>query len=331
MPPSVDRGGAGVPFCDPVMGLANVLTVDLEEWFHIDERLIPAGEWDRLPSRVEENTRALLALFDACGVRATFFALGWAAARHQGLIHEVHERGHEVAVHGYLHASVAAMSAEEFAADLKAARRAVDGCIGGTVLGYRSPRWTLGGAPGEGKRGRASGVVGPALDVLIREGFRYDSSLAPIVHIGDPDWPRDPYRIDRPRGSIVELPPLVGRRLGVPLLFAGGWALRKVPNRTLLREIEARNRGGAPAVIDVHTWELDPDPPRVRLPFLYRIAHYGGLHGCRAKLEELLRSVPWSTARDCVASQGELPNLAARIARSLPSTSPSTSTSAAGE
>lgn len=320
-----------MPFCAPVPGLTNVLTVDLEEWFHIDERLIPAGEWDGLPSRVEENTRALLALFDACGVRATFFTLGWAAARHQGLIHEIHERGHEVATHGYLHASVAAMSAEEFAADLGAARRAVEGCTGEPVLGYRAPRWTLGGAPGAGRRGRASGVVGPALDLLIREGFRYDSSLAPIVHIGDPDWPRDPYRIDRPGGSIVELPPLVGRRFGVPLLIAGGWALRTVPNQTLLREIEARNRRGAPAVIDVHTWEFDPDPPRVRLPFLYRFAHYNGLRGYGAKLEELLRSVPWSPARDWVGSQIESPKRAARIARSVPSTSPSTSTSAAGE
>ena len=286
-------------------GLANVLTVDLEEWFHIDERLIPAGEWDRLPSRVEENTRALLALLDECRVRATFFTVGWTAARHQGLIHEIHERGHEIATHGYLHVSVAAMKAEEFAADLKAARAAVEGCTGEPVVGYRAPCWTLGGVPGAGRRGKASGMVVPVVDVLIREGFRYDSSLAPIVHIGDPAWPRHPYRIDRPGGSIMELPPLVGRRFGVRLLFAGGWALRSVPNRLLLREIEARNREGVPAVIDVHTWELDPDPPRVHLPFLYRLAHYGGLRGFQAKLKELLRSTTWSPARDYVVGRSE--------------------------
>ena len=279
-------------------GAANILTVDLEEWFHIDEAVIPAGKWDRLPSRVEENTRRLLALLEACGARATFFIVGWSAARHQALIHEIHERGHEVATHGYLHASVAAMSAGEFAADLRAAREAVEGCTGEAVVGYRAPRWTLGGVPGAGKRGRASGIVTPAMDVLIREGFLYDSSLAPIVHIGDPDWPRDPYRIDRPGGSILELPPLVGRRFGVRLLFAGGFGLRRVPNRVILREIEARNRSGFPAVIDVHTWELDPDPPRIRLPFKYRLGHYSGLAGFPPKLEDLLRSTTWSPARD---------------------------------
>ena len=60
--------------------IANVLTIDLEEWFHLDERIVPPGEWDRLPGRAAQNTRALLDLLDACRVRGTFFALGWVAA-----------------------------------------------------------------------------------------------------------------------------------------------------------------------------------------------------------------------------------------------------------
>ena len=319
------------------VAIPNILTVDLEEWFHIDERVIPPGSWDNLASRVEENTRALLSLLDACGVRATFFALGWVAARHQDLIFEIHGRGHEIATHGYLHRAVAGMTAAEFRADLRAARQAVEGCSG-PVLGYRAARWSLGGAPGGGRRGRASGLLTEAVDILVTEGIRYDSSLAPIVHVGDPSWPRDPYRIDRDGGSIMELPPLVGRFYGVSLLFAGGWALRSVPNRVLLREIARRNRRGVPVVIDVHAWEFDPDPPRVQLPFLYRLAHYGGLRGYQGKLEELLKSLPWSPARDYLAGRATppaasivSPNREARSARSEPSTRPLASMSAAGE
>ena len=315
--------------------IRNILTVDLEEWFHMDERVIPAGTWDGLESRVEGNVRALLALLDACGVRATVFALGWVAARHQDLIFEIHERGHEMATHGYMHRAVAGMTAAEFRADLREARRTVEGCGGGQVLGHRAARWSLGGVPGGGRRGRASGIVTQALDILIAEGIRYDASLAPIVHIGDPTWSRDPYRIERPGGSIAELPPLVGRFCGVPLLFASGWALRRVPNRVLLREIERRNQRGVPAVIDVHSWELDADPPRVRLPSRYRMAHYGGLRGFPAKLAELLKSVPWSPARDHLlppaGSSIEPPNRTASSARSEPSTMPFASTSAAVE
>jgi len=263
--------------------------------------VIPPGDWDRLPSRIETTTRLLLSILEARGARATFFALGWVAARHQDLVREIRDRGHEVGVHGYLHRSVADMTDEEFRADLRRARDAVEGATGERVNGHRAARWSLGGVPGGGRLGRASGVVTRALDVLIAEGVEYDSSLVPIVSIGDPSWPRDPYRIDRPAGSIQELPPLVGRFLGVRLLFGSGWALRRVPNRVLLGEVARRNRLGIPVVLDLHPWEIDPDPPRIDLPLKYRIAHYGGLHRFRAKLEDLLDHLTCVPVREYLA------------------------------
>src|SRR2546422_9292908 len=100
--PDERRTPAGMLACGELLKMSpNILTVDLEEWFHIDERLIPPGEWDRLPSRVEANARALLDLLDAHAPRATFFAVGWVAARRQRLVGEIHERGPEGALHGY--------------------------------------------------------------------------------------------------------------------------------------------------------------------------------------------------------------------------------------
>ncbi len=282
----------------PAAATPNILTVDLEEWFHIDERVVPSGAWDELPARVEQNTRVLLDLLDRCSARATFFALGWVAARHPRLLAEIAARGHELATHGYLHRTVADLTVAEFRADLRRAREVVEVATGVPVTGFRAARWSLGGSPGRGPWGRAAGRCDAAIDVLIQERFRYDASLAPIVHIGDPDWPGDPHIIERPDGSIVEFPPLVGRVLGVRLLIAGGWALRRVPNRVILREIEDRNRRGAPAVIDLHTWEFDPDPPRLPMPLRYRVAHYGGLRGFGVKIEELIARVRWVPVRD---------------------------------
>ena len=45
-----------------------------------------------------------------------------------------------------------------------------------------------------------------------------------------------------------------------------GWGLRMSSPRRVLRAIERCNAAGVPAVLTVHPWELDPDPPRVRLP-----------------------------------------------------------------
>jgi polysaccharide deacetylase family protein (PEP-CTERM system associated) len=284
---------------------ANILTVDLEEWFHLDERVVPPGAWEGLPRRAERNVRELLDLLDRYHARATVFCLGWVAAREPAAIRAIAARGHEVATHGYLHRSVADLGGDGFAEDLRRARQAVEMAAGEAVTGHRAARWSLGGVAGGGRRGRASGVVVEALDTLIKEGFRYDASLAPIIHVGNPDWPLDPYRIDRPHGSILEFPPLVGRFFGVRLLFAGGWALRRVPNRILLREIAARNARGAPAVLDLHSWELDPDPPRLRLPFRYRLAHDAGLRGFRPKLEDLLGRLRLVSIRDYLGG-GEL-------------------------
>jgi hypothetical protein len=67
-----------------------------------------------------------------------------------------------------------------------------------------------------------------------------------------------------------------------------GWALRMSAPARVLREIEAANRAGRPAVLTVHPWELDIDPPHVRLPPRLRFAHYFRLGGFRERLSEIL-------------------------------------------
>jgi len=71
----------------------------------------------------------------------------------------------------------------------------------------------------------------------------------------------------------------------------------------------------------------------VRLPFRYRLAHYGGLDGYREKLRGLLSAVPWGPARDYLeraappAPSIETPKGAAGSVRSAPSTGPLASVS----
>jgi hypothetical protein len=53
--------------------------------------------------------------------------------------------------------------------------------------------------------------------------------------------------------------------------------------------IEERNARGIPVALAVHPWEIDPDPPRVKLPPAKRFAHYFRLGGFRGRLERILR------------------------------------------
>jgi polysaccharide deacetylase family protein (PEP-CTERM system associated) len=258
--------------------MRNCLTVDVEEWFHVcgaGGALAP-DQWAGLPSRVVANTQDLLALFERRRVRATFFVLGWVAMRHPRLVEQIVAAGHEVGSHGHLHRRVYDLTPEEFSKDLDSARRCLTQAGATAVIGFRAPEWSI--------NDRSLW----ALDVLAREHFRFDSSMAPLRIIGNPAYPLVPHERTTSAGVLTECPPLVGRRLGQNIPLGGGWGLRMTAPRDVLRTIERRNHEGQPAVVWVHPWEIDPEPPHVRLPWPQRFAHYFRLDGFKQRLDELL-------------------------------------------
>ena len=65
----------------------NLLTIDLEDWFHIldhHETKRPS-DWPNFTSRIWESTVWLLDLFEELNVKATFFVLGSIAENHAEL------------------------------------------------------------------------------------------------------------------------------------------------------------------------------------------------------------------------------------------------------
>ena len=60
------------------------------------------------------------------------------------------------------------------------------------------------------------------------------------------------------------------------------------PPSHVLSRIEERNRRGESVALFVHPWEIDPDPPRVRLPWAKRFVHYFRLDGFRSRLSDVL-------------------------------------------
>ncbi|HLC40288.1 MAG TPA: XrtA system polysaccharide deacetylase, partial [Methylomirabilota bacterium] len=233
--------------------MINALSFDVEDYFHAHafSGIVRFEEWPSLEERVVTNTRRLLDLLDKCQVSATFFTLGWVAERHPSLIREIARRGHEVGCHGYAHRLVYAMTPAEFRTDTARAKAAIEDAIGAPILGYRAPTFSI---------TRESLW---ALEILYREGFRYDSSIFPIVHdrYGIPNAPRFPHKIALPDGrEIVEFPLSTSSVAGQRIPVAGGGYLRLIPYRLLraaLRRINVRE--GGPVIIYLHPWELDPE------------------------------------------------------------------------
>ena len=117
--------------------IVNGLSVDVEDWFQVGafENTIAREDWDGLKLRVGDNVARILDLFDAAGVKATFFTLGWVAERNKPAMRAIVERGHELASHGYDHIRVFTFTREEFAADLVKARAILEDVGGAAVTG----------------------------------------------------------------------------------------------------------------------------------------------------------------------------------------------------
>jgi polysaccharide deacetylase family protein (PEP-CTERM system associated) len=272
--------------------ITNALSVDVEEYYHgIEfEAAVPPDQRESLPSRVEESVERVLALLGAHGVHATFFTVGQVAKAHPQMIREINSQGHEVACHGYRHDLVSRQSPDEFRADVRRAKAVLEDLSGRPVIGYRAPNYSI---------GRAQAW---AYDILLEEGFRYDSSIYPILHdrYGYPNAPRFPYEIRRtgPR-RLIQFPIGTARLLGVNFPIGGGGYFRLLPLALIrcgIQHVNTHER--QPILFYFHPWELDPDQPCPSMPWHHRFRHYVGLQKEEAKLSRLLQDIRFSTIQD---------------------------------
>ena len=266
--------------------ILNGLSVDVEDWFQVGafENTIDRADWDGMALRVADNVGFVLDLFDACEVKATFFTLGWVAEREPGAIRAIVERGHELASHGYDHARVFTMSREQFAADLAKTRAILEDAGGAPISGYRAPSFSI------------DARTPWAHEVLAEQGYRYSSSVAPIVHdhYGWREAPRFAFRpVDG--SELVEIP-VTTAQIGERRLAAGGGGFfRVLPYAFSNWAIQRVNqRDERPAIFYFHPWEIDPEQPRVEgAPLRSRVRHYTNLSKMAGKLRKLAGDFSW--------------------------------------
>ena len=268
--------------------VVNAMTVDVEDYFHVSvfDGLLPRSSWDTLESRVCKNTLRLLDIFDEYAVRGTFFVLGWVAERFPDLVRRLVSRGHEIASHGYAHRLVYDQTPAAFREDVRRAKRLLEDASGQQVLGYRAPSYSI--TP------RSLW----ALDVLVEEGYGYDSSIFPIRHdrYGIAVSERRPYRIERPAGSLVEFPGSTARVGPLNLPIAGGGYFRILPYRWTRWGISRVNRLEQRSVVFyLHPWEIDPGQPRLAAGRLGTFRHYRNLGLTESRLRQLLTDFKFGT------------------------------------
>jgi len=277
----------------------HVFTVDVEDWYQgLD---LDMGEWSRFAPRLETGLSRLLGLLADAGARATFFVVGWQADRTPDLVREIARQGHEIACHGYSHRFVYRLDPATFREEVRRSRGLLEGLVGEPVVGFRAPFFSI----------TADALW--ALDVLIEEGFQYDSSIFPVWNhrYGIPRAARQPGLFTTPAGSaLFEIPlstvrfPGNGLPMGLNVPVSGGAYFRLYPYglmRALVRRLE---RAGDPLIFYAHPWEYDPGHPRIRLPHpLSQFTHYVNLDTMAARTRRLLEDFRFVSIREAYAAE----------------------------
>lgn len=104
----------------------------------------------------------ILALLKRYDIRATWFVPGHTVDTYPEICRRIHDAGHEIGHHGYLHEPPATLTAEEEDAVLGRGSDSIRRVTGAAPRGYRSPSWDL--SP-------------HSVGLLLGRGFRYDSSM----------------------------------------------------------------------------------------------------------------------------------------------------------
>ena len=256
----------------------NIFSVDVEEIFHAEytrRRQVKTSFF-----RTPKNIRYTLDFLDDQNITATFFVVGEIAAIFPEIFDMIKAKGHEIAFHGWSHRLLRELDVDSFRQELRSFRDICSDCVG-----YRAPSFSL------------NNNTKWSLNVLEEESFRYDSSLFPVATplYGVTCAPIKPYKpsmIDICREDvstrIYEFPVAVSTfaRLRIPI--AGGFWLRLLPAAFIRSGIDKLNRKGIPAVVYLHSWELDPETPRFDLGPLANFATYHNLAEAREKMAAVL-------------------------------------------
>ena len=221
----------------------NILTFDIEDWFHTHQyrHQYNARVWDKLPSKVEDNTDRILDMLEKQGRKATFFVLGWVARRHAPLIRKIYSKGHDIGAHSYWHQSPQRLSKEDFEKDLKNCLDVLENITGEKVTAYRAPGFNL----------HLKDKM--AFEILSGNGIKLDSSVQL--------WPSSrqiPITIKTSQNEIIEFP-LITSPLGFP--YTGGGYFRAYPTPVFNYLFKQQNYH----LFYFHPRDFDPDNPSSNL------------------------------------------------------------------
>ena len=256
----------------------NILTFDIEEWFHImdNESTRTINEWKNYESRIHTNMDRIFDILEKTSPKATFFCLGWIAETYPEIIREILNRGHEIGTHTRMHQLIYEQSPLEFARDLEHSIKTLEDLSGQKVKYFRAPGFSI----------RENNKW--AFEIMVAQGIEVDCSIfpAPRAHGGFPSYKNPVPSIIKCKGiELKELPINFNTLLGKSVIFTGGGYFRLFPY-SFIKKWTTESQY---IMTYLHPRDFDADQPVIKeLSLSRRFKSYVGIKGSTDKLKKWL-------------------------------------------
>lgn len=268
----------------------NILTFDIEEWYHANYCGTSSG--NDCQSNFAKNMDRILKLCSDNNCKATFFVLGCIGESYRSIVGEIISQGHEVASHGNCHELAYNQTIEEFEYDVKASKAILEDITGNSVLGYRAPSWSI------------TSRNHHYLQSLERVGFKYDASIFPTKNFlyGIPDAPRHIHKpvIDGRELKLYEVPTSVFNFMGRGIGYSGGFYFRFFPDLFIRTMIKETNKKDLPSVVYLHPREIDSSENRLELPVKENFIHYFNVGRTFSKLQNVMKKFRFVSIKEYI-------------------------------
>ncbi|TKS56979.1 polysaccharide deacetylase family protein [Mesohalobacter halotolerans] len=257
----------------------NILTFDIEEWFHVFENHNNTNEteWATFEKRLPYMIDSILSLLAKNKIKATFFCVGWIVREYPEIIKKIDDLGFEIGSHSDLHKLAYTLTPKEFDSDLKSSIDSIEQLISKKVISYRAPGFSI----------TQDNLW--AFDSLIKNGILYDSSVFPIERRfgGIKGMPSNKPFIIEKNGSILrEFPMNSANIFGKQIVFSGGGFFRILPYQ-IIKSLVANSEY---LMTYLHPRDFDNQQPFKSLTLSRHIKSRIGTKKSLAKLEKLLKN-----------------------------------------
>lgn len=262
----------------------NILTFDIEDWFHQLEHKSTqtAKEWGNYEVRIHKNTERILDILEQTNTSATFFVLGWIAEKYPEVIRSIVDKGYELGSHTHYHQLVYQQTPKTFKKDVAKSIKTIEDISGKKVKYFRAPGFSI----------TQDSLW--SLEVLHQLGIEIDCSIFPAnrAHGGLPNFGQDkPSIIQYNKVELKALPVNYTKVFGKSIIFSGGGYFRFFPYPLLSYWTKKSNY----VMSYIHPRDLDATQPMITdLPLSRKFKFKVGLKQAEKKF------IKWLTDFDFI-------------------------------